>query len=333
MPLRALGISCRIHRETAWVGRRAGAVWYVQSGRGLGWGSGVLLFSCGYRVFATPQSRAVQIDGATCGYGHGPIDLYHTVTRFLRQSTRYPLLQQSKGRPVRMAHMWPHIYIYSDHLGNWHWLPPVKQKLKKVKVTWLVEGLFNATLTAEVISWRGRHDNVVAVGLDPKVKVTERPHKVTPCKVKVGKKSYLASYGHPVTHILFNSIHYFVSQPKDCRPIFWWLTHRHVHMNRAASHYLHKREAVYQHIDPTSTYFILRIAENCDVLLRFIWSQDPSQAAHNESRQAANHGCWRQHGVHTRCRTSWPRPKSHWTFPTVRADTRLVFVIQPGGLR
>ena len=30
------------------------------------------------------------------------------------------------------------------------------------------EWLFNATLTAEVISWRGRPDNVVAVGLDPK---------------------------------------------------------------------------------------------------------------------------------------------------------------------
>ena len=31
-----------------------------------------------------------------------------------------------------------------------------------------VEWLFNATLTAEVISWRGRLDNVVEVGLDPK---------------------------------------------------------------------------------------------------------------------------------------------------------------------
>ena len=28
--------------------------------------------------------------------------------------------------------------------------------------------LFKATLTAEVISWRGRPDNAVAVGLDPK---------------------------------------------------------------------------------------------------------------------------------------------------------------------
>ena len=30
------------------------------------------------------------------------------------------------------------------------------------------EWLFNTTLTAEVISWRGRPDNVVAVGFDPK---------------------------------------------------------------------------------------------------------------------------------------------------------------------
>ena len=33
---------------------------------------------------------------------------------------------------------------------------------------WLVEWLFNATLTAEAISWRGRPNNTVAVGLDPK---------------------------------------------------------------------------------------------------------------------------------------------------------------------
>ena len=30
------------------------------------------------------------------------------------------------------------------------------------------ECLFNVTLTVEVISWRGRPDNVVAVGFDPK---------------------------------------------------------------------------------------------------------------------------------------------------------------------
>ena len=57
-----------------------------------------------------------------------------------------------------------------SHFRSYNNLPDyhLSHQLTLVNFFFEFECLFNATLTAEVISWRGRPDNVVAVRLDPK---------------------------------------------------------------------------------------------------------------------------------------------------------------------
>ena len=69
------------------------------------------------------------------------------------------------------------------------------------------ECLFNATLTSEVISWRGRSDNVVAEGFDPKNSSSAG-----------GALNHCATgLPHPLSYIIFNVLECCIGRVEELR--------------------------------------------------------------------------------------------------------------------